>query len=67
MEGRGLKLIPVVMRYLLGPLDMFGPMAGTPLHIALQSFEHNIKYRALLLCYQNFIYTEVTELLNRVV
>ena len=29
MEGKGLKLIPVVVRHLLGRLDMFGLMAGT--------------------------------------
>ena len=29
MEGMGLKLIPVVVRHLLGPLSMFEPMAGT--------------------------------------
>ena len=29
MEGMGLKFIPVVVRHLLGPLSMFGPMAGT--------------------------------------
>ena len=29
MEGIDLKLTQVVMRYLLGPLSMFGPMAGT--------------------------------------
>ena len=29
MEGISLKLIPVVVRCLLGPLGMFGPMAGT--------------------------------------
>ena len=29
MEGMGLKLTLVVVRRLLGPLGMFGPMAGT--------------------------------------
>ena len=29
MEGMGLKFTPVVVRHLLGPLSMFGPMAGT--------------------------------------
>ena len=29
MEGMGLKLTPVVVRCLLSPLSMFGPMAGT--------------------------------------
>ena len=29
MEGMGLKLAPVVVRYVLGPLSMFGPMAST--------------------------------------
>ena len=29
MERMGLKLTPVVVRCLLGPLGMFGPMAGT--------------------------------------
>ena len=29
MEGMGLKLTPVVVRHLLGPLSMFGPMAST--------------------------------------
>ena len=29
MEGMGLKLIPVVVRCLLGSLGMFGPMAAT--------------------------------------
>ena len=29
MEGMGLKFTPVVVRRLLGPLSMFGPMAGT--------------------------------------
>ena len=29
MEGMVLKLTPVVMRRLLGPLSMFMPMAGT--------------------------------------
>ena len=28
MEGMGLKLTPVVVRRLLGPLGMFGSMAG---------------------------------------
>ena len=31
MEGMGLKMIPVVVRCLLSPLSMFGPMAGTSL------------------------------------
>ena len=29
MEGMGLKMTPVVMRCLLGPLSMLMPMAGT--------------------------------------
>ena len=29
MEGMGLKFIPVMVRRYLGPLSMFGPMAGT--------------------------------------
>ena len=29
MEGMGLKFIRVMVRCLLGPLSMFGPMAGT--------------------------------------
>ena len=29
MEGMDLKLSPLVVRRLLGPLGMFGPMAGT--------------------------------------
>ena len=29
MEGMGLKLTPVLVRHLLGPLSMFGPMTGT--------------------------------------
>ena len=29
MEGMGLKFIPVEVRHLLGPLSMFGSMAGT--------------------------------------
>ena len=29
MEGMGLKVTPVVMRHLLHPLSMFGPMADT--------------------------------------
>ena len=29
MEGMSLKLTPVVVKRLLGPLSMFGPMAGT--------------------------------------
>ena len=29
MEGMGLKLTPVVVRCLLGPLSMFGSIAGT--------------------------------------
>ena len=29
MEGMGLKFTPVIVRHLLGPLCMFGPMAGT--------------------------------------
>ena len=29
MEGMGLKFIPVVVRRLLGPLSVFGPMADT--------------------------------------
>ena len=29
MKGMGLKLTPVVVRRLLRPLSMFGPMAGT--------------------------------------
>ena len=29
MEGMGPKLISVVVRRLVGPVDMFGPMAGT--------------------------------------
>ena len=29
MKGMGLKLTPVVVRCLLGPQSMFGPMAGT--------------------------------------
>ena len=28
MEGMGLKFTPVVVRHLLGPLSMFGPMFG---------------------------------------
>ena len=28
-EGMGLKFIPVIVRHLLGPLRMFGPLAGT--------------------------------------
>ena len=33
MEGMGLKLIPVVVRRLLRPLDMFGHMASTNTNI----------------------------------
>ena len=29
MEGMGLEFTPVVVRRLLSPLSMFGPMAGT--------------------------------------
>ena len=29
MEGIGLKFAPVIVRHLLVPLSMFGPMAGT--------------------------------------
>ena len=29
MEGVGLKFTAVVVRYLLDPLSMFGPVAGT--------------------------------------
>ena len=29
MEDMGLKFTPVIVRHLLGPLSMFGPMAGT--------------------------------------
>ena len=29
MEGMGLKFAPVIVRHLLVPLSMFGPMAGT--------------------------------------
>ena len=29
MGGMGLKVIPLAVRHLLGPLGMFGPMAGT--------------------------------------
>ena len=29
MEGVGLKFIPVILKHLLDPLNMFGPMAGT--------------------------------------
>ena len=29
MEGMGLKLTPIVVRYVLVPLGMFGFMAGT--------------------------------------
>ena len=28
MEDMGLKLTPVVVRHILGPLGMFGPMTG---------------------------------------
>ena len=29
MKGMGLKFTPVVVRHLLGPLSVFGSMAGT--------------------------------------
>ena len=29
MEGMDLKVTLVIIRHLLGPLSMFGPMAGT--------------------------------------
>ena len=29
MEGMGVKFNPVVVRHLLGPLSMCGPVAGT--------------------------------------
>ena len=29
MEGMGLKLIPVIVRHLLGCIGIFGPMADT--------------------------------------
>ena len=41
MEGMGLKFIPVIVRYLLGTLSMFGPMAGT-------SWTHNLVQTALM-------------------
>ena len=30
MEGMGLKLTPVLVRYLLSPLGLFGPIADVP-------------------------------------